>query len=111
MIVWVINPSDRTIRSEEVPSIPEGYIDDPLLLNELGDVVYVERGSKDTRAFLLGDIRMPLVGVAYIVGTNENGDDVPPKSAYDSLLNSIDFGDVRNGMFHGERHIRAILDL
>ncbi len=109
MICWEINSTERSIRSVELPDIPEGYGDDPRLLSEeTGDVVYVERNSEADCGFVVEGIRSPIIGVAYVVGTNEAGDDVPPKAAYDSLVESIDFGQCRDGMFFGERHVRAI---
>lgn len=108
MIVWQINPTERTIRSVDLPSIPEGYNDDPRLLNDMGDVVYVLRDRKDNFGFLIEGIRSPIVGTAFVSGTNEAGDDVPPKVAYDSLVEAIDFGKVDMGMFYGDRHVRTI---
>lgn len=108
MICFKIDPVAQTIESVDIPAIPDGYDDDPRLLNDMGDVVYAERKSKSNRGFVLEGIRPPLVGVAYVMGTNEAGDDVPPKVAYDSLVNGIDFGDVRDGMLYGARNIRQV---
>jgi hypothetical protein len=108
VIAFEIDPTERTIRSVDLPAIPDGYDDDPKYLNDDGDVVYTERKSEATRGFILDGVRAPLVGVAYVVGTNEAGDDVAPKASYDSLVNGIDFGDCRDGMFYGERHVRTI---
>ena len=109
MICFAINPTERTILSVDLPAIPDGYGDDPRLLNEeTGDVIYTELNSKSDCGFVLDGVRAPIIGIAYVVGTNEAGDDVPPKVAYDSLVDGVDFGSVRSGMFFGERHVKAI---
>jgi len=109
MIYFKIDPTAHSIESVEMPALPEGYDDDPRLLSEeTGDVIYTERLSESNRGFVLNNVRAPFVGVAYVAGTNEAGDDVPPKAAYDSLVDGIDFGDVRDGMFFGSRHVRTI---
>lgn len=112
MICFEINPTARTIRAVDIPAIPDGYSDDPHYLNELGDVVYVERKSEATHGFVLEGVRAPMRGLAYIVGTNEDGDDVPPKVEYNWLVEHSDFGSiVPHGdmlMFTGDRVIRSI---
>jgi len=108
VICFEIDPTERTIRSVELPAIPEGYGDDPKFLNELGDVIYFQRDCKDGNGFVIDGVRAPLLGVCFVAGTNEDGDDVPPKAAYDSLVSGIDFGHAIHGMFRVERHVRAI---
>ena len=109
MILWEINPEERTIRSVDLETLPVAYGDDPCLLDaETGDVLYRDRTSSSTFAFVIDGIRAPVVGVAYISGTNANGDDVPPKGAYDSLVNGIDFGKCVGDMFMGDTIIRGL---
>lgn len=108
MICFEINPMERSIRSVDIPSVPQSYGDNPRYLDDDGDVVYTMQNSKENRGFILEGIRAPLIGRAYVVGTNEDGDDVPPKVTYDWLVEHIDFGDVRDTMFYGARNIRQI---
>jgi hypothetical protein len=108
MICFEIDPKARSIRAIDLPAIPDGYGDDPRYLDDEGDVIYTERSSENTHGFVLDGVRPPLVGVAYVMGTDQDGNDVPPKVAYDWLVEHIDFGHVCAGMFRGERHVRAI---
>lgn len=79
MIAFEINPTARSIRAVEIPALPEGYDDNAKYLNDLGDVVYIQRNSEAKFGFVLEGIRAPLIGTAYVVGTNEDGDDIPPQ--------------------------------
>ena len=61
------------------------------------DVIYVDDEGlyvDDQRFFMISDYQHPLAGYGLVLGTDEVGDAVPPKSNIDELAKRIFFVDV-----------------
>jgi hypothetical protein len=93
VICFEINPTAKSILAVELPFIPDKYSEDPALVPSMdnGDVIYMDESGENKDSFKLRGFRYPIFGIAYIMGTNENGDDCPPKTAYDDLIESVTF--------------------
>jgi len=67
----------------------------PPSLND--DVIYVDDEGlyvEDQRFFVVDGVPYPLGGYGLILGTDDEGDSVRPKSSMDHLVNSVRFADI-----------------
>lgn len=82
---------------------------------ENGDVIYVDDEGLfkgPTSFFLVEGYPQPLAGRGIVVGTDAEGNDVPPKTTEEWLRENLDFGaPMKMGsilMFVGDRNVREI---